>query len=75
MNRAPFARRTFLRGLGAAVALPMLDAMVPSRALASAAAAAPTRMAFVFFPNGAIMPSWTPQGIGVNGNFRQPWPL
>ncbi len=62
-------RRTFLRGLGAAIALPMLDAMMPVRALAAAAGGAkkiPTRMAFLFVPNGAHMPDWTPLTTGAD---------
>jgi len=61
-------RRTFLRGLGAAIALPMLDAMMPVRALAAAAGAKkiPTRMAFLFVPNGAHMPDWTPLTTGAD---------
>ena len=52
-------RRTFLRGMGAAVALPFLDAMVPALAKA-ATTKAPCRMAFVYVPNGIIMDAWTP---------------
>ncbi|MFN0104690.1 MAG: DUF1552 domain-containing protein [Bryobacteraceae bacterium] len=52
-------RRTLLRGLGAAVALPNLDAMTPARA-----AAAPLRMAFTYVPNGIIMENWTPAADG-----------
>jgi hypothetical protein len=48
-------RRTFLRGAGAAVALPFLDAMSPALA---AAAKAPTRLAFLYVPNGIDMASW-----------------
>jgi hypothetical protein len=60
-------RRTFLRGLGATVALPLLDAMLPVRAFASAAVKkAPTRMAFLFVPNGAHMPDWTPTAEGAD---------
>jgi hypothetical protein len=68
-------RRTFLRGLGAAIALPMLDAMRPARALAAAAGAGkpPVRMAFLFVPNGAHMPDWTPARDGVD--FEMPWIL
>ncbi len=60
-------RRTVLRGAGAAVSLPLLDIMRPQTASAAAAAnavTAPTRMAFVFFPNGAIMDRWKPEGEG-----------
>src|SRR5690349_3428970 len=53
------ARRTFLRGMGAAVALPFLDAMTPAFA-AKTAARPPIRMAFVYVPNGMDMKSWTP---------------
>lgn len=62
-------RRTFLKGLGAAIALPMLDAMLPARAVAAAAAAgkkAPIRMAFMFIPNGAHMQDWTPTREGAD---------
>jgi hypothetical protein len=54
-------RRTFLRGMGATVALPFLDAMVPAVARA-ASAKAPCRMAFVYVPNGIIMNHWIPGG-------------
>lgn len=78
-------RRTFLRGLGAVVALPALDAMAPraTRAASAARAAeeraapvpgaspdfapvAPIRMAFVYVPNGAHMPDWTPSKEGTD---------
>ncbi len=64
-------RRTFLRGLGASIALPMLDAMRPLRA--AAAKAPPLRTAFLFVPNGAHMPDWTPTGEGAD--FSLPWIL
>jgi hypothetical protein len=69
-------RRTFLRGVGVAVALPMLDAMAPSLCLAAEAAAAgpsatgpagfPRRMAFVYVPNGVTMHDWRPTGTGTD---------
>jgi hypothetical protein len=46
------------------MALPLLDAMRPQAACAAAAAEAPRRLAFVFFPNGAIMPHWKPAELG-----------
>jgi len=52
------ARRTFLRGMGAAVGLPFLDAMTP--AFAASSVKTPIRMAFVYVPNGMDMKSWTP---------------
>jgi uncharacterized protein DUF1552 len=64
MNSPHLPRRTFLRGLGTALALPALEAMVPATHAAARAPAAPVRMALIFFPNGAIMPSWKPQGSG-----------
>ena len=59
------SRRAVLRGLGAAVALPWLEAMTP-RAVraASPSTNAPTRMAFVYVPNGVHMPDWTPRSTG-----------
>lgn len=63
------SRRTFLRGIGTAIALPMLDAMMPAtRALAGAAGTgkAPMRMAFLYVPNGAHMPDWTPAAEGAD---------
>ena len=58
-------RRTFLRGVGATVALPLLDAMIPARtALAQTAAAAKPRLGFIYFPHGAIMSQWTPSTVG-----------
>lgn len=63
-------RRTFLRGVGTAIALPMLDAMLPSslaRAAAGADKSQPVRrMAFCYIPNGAHMPDWTPQREGAD---------
>jgi hypothetical protein len=71
MNHRTLPRRTFLKhtllyGAGATVALPVLDSLLPSvaRAAGETAASPPTRMAFMSFPNGAIMDSWRPKGIG-----------
>lgn len=61
-------RRTFLRGVGAAIALPMLDAMRPALASAAAneAAKAPTRMAFTYIPNGVALKQWKPATPGAD---------
>ena len=60
-------RRTFLKGLGAAVSLPMLESMIPARAIAAAAAAQPpVRMAFMFVPNGVHMEEWKPVATGAH---------
>jgi hypothetical protein len=60
------SRRTVLRGMGAALALPLLDAMSPALAAAPArkAGAAPTRLAFVYVPNGIIQEEWLPSATG-----------
>ncbi|MEE2778073.1 MAG: DUF1552 domain-containing protein [Acidobacteriota bacterium] len=56
-------RRTFLRGLGATVALPLLDAMVPSMtALAKTPARSVRRLGFIYVPMGSDIKSWTPSG-------------
>ena len=59
-------RRTFLKGVGTAMALPMLEAMAPPlQALAAATGASfPKRIAFIYIPNGANMADWTPQCVG-----------
>ena len=60
------SRRTFLRGAGVAVGLPLLDAMVPSlTALAQTAAAPKPRLGFLYLPHGAIMEQWTPATEGT----------
>jgi Protein of unknown function (DUF1552) len=59
------SRRAVLRGLGASVALPWLEAMTPrTLRAASPTATTPTRMAFVYVPNGVHMPDWTPRATG-----------
>jgi hypothetical protein len=60
------SRRTLLRGLGTAIALPYLDAMMPAFGAPAAAAAgtSPLRIAFVYIPNGAVMQDWTPATAG-----------
>jgi Protein of unknown function (DUF1552) len=57
------SRRRLLRGLGAAISLPLLDAMVPAFASPSSSAA-PLRLAFVYVPNGVLMNQWTPSIVG-----------
>src|SRR4051794_21580884 len=61
----PLSRRTVLRGLGTAIALPWLEAMTPAFARGAAAAANhPLRMAFFYVPNGVHMQDWTPKAEG-----------
>ena len=64
LTRTHLARRTFLRGLGTAVALPMLDAMTPALARAAETSAPPTRLLFTYIPNGVTMNDWTPATAG-----------
>ncbi|HIF74879.1 MAG TPA: DUF1552 domain-containing protein [Porticoccaceae bacterium] len=60
-------RRTLLRGLGASLALPLLDSMVPALSSASAQTAQPAkRLGVVYVPNGMAMKSWTPATEGTN---------
>src|ERR1700683_5531840 len=66
ITKKALPRRTFLRGMGTAVALPFLDAMVPALAAATTSKA-PVRMAFVYVPNGIIMDGWNPDYEGKLG--------
>jgi hypothetical protein len=61
--RKHLSRRTVLRGLGAAVALPVLDSMTPAFAAASEP---PRRLGFVYVPNGVVLADWTPKGEGTD---------
>ena len=62
------SRRTLLRGIGATIALPFLDAMAPAFAAQTASKSlAPVRMAFVYVPNGIVMEEWTPAGTSAVG--------
>ncbi len=67
ITKKHLSRRTVLRGLGASISLPLLDAMIPaSTALAQTAAQPRPRMGFVYFPHGAVMKSWSPQQVGTD---------
>jgi Protein of unknown function (DUF1552) len=59
-------RRTFLKGVGVSLALPLLDSMIPARTLLAQTAAKPLpRLGFVYVPHGAIMDKWTPATEGA----------
>jgi hypothetical protein len=59
-------RRTILRGIGASLALPFLDSMVPAFGAAASAAARPVRrFGVVYVPNGMVMKNWTPEAEGT----------
>ncbi len=65
LTTTPLPRRTVLRGLGATLALPFLEAMVPAVSLRAAAAAGPARRFQTFYvPNGMAMEYWLPKGVG-----------
>ena len=68
ITKKSLPRRTFLRGLGSTLALPLLDSMIP--ALAAATIAKPVvRLGFVYHPTGMIMDRWTPAAEGTGFEF------
>jgi len=65
ITKVSLPRRTFLRGAGATLALPLLDAMIPALTAAAATAATPVRrLGVVYVPNGIDMDRWTPKAQG-----------
>lgn len=65
ITKKALPRRTFLRGIGTTVALPLLDAMVPAMTALGATPAKPVRrLGFVYMPMGAHIKEWTPPGTG-----------
>lgn len=70
MSQMIMSRRTLLRGLGTAIALPVLDSMIPTRLsgaearAAAKAVTAPRRVAWLYVPNGIDMQNWTPAEVG-----------
>lgn len=65
VTKKALARRTLLRGMGAVVSLPLLDAMMPAMTALAASPARPVkRLGFVYVPMGAHMPEWTPRQTG-----------
>ena len=64
-------RRTFVKGMGVAIGLPILDAMTPAFARATRAATAPVRLAFVYVPNGIVMKDWRPKVAGKGFEFTR----
>src|SRR5262245_1707890 len=66
VTRKSLSRRTVLRGLGATMALPLLDGMVPAFAAQNQTAARPViRLGVMYVPMGAVMNNWTPAGEGA----------
>src|SRR6185437_7944754 len=77
VTKKHLTRRTVLRGAGTALALPLLDAMIPARTALAQTAAKPTpHLGFIYFPHGAVMDKWTPTGgagkIGGFGDILKP---
>jgi hypothetical protein len=71
VTKKHLTRRTVLRGMGTAIALPLLDAMIPARtALAQTAAKTTPHVGFIYFPHGAVQAQWTPSGEGKIGDFK-----
>jgi len=65
ITQKAMSRRTVLRGLGASVALPLLDGMVPAYAALRATATPAQRLGIVYVPMGAVMENWTPATEGA----------
>jgi hypothetical protein len=71
VTKKAIGRRTMLRGIGAAVALPMLDSMVPAfTTLVKAVGKAKPRLGVVYMPNGHVMDNWTPIAVGRDFDFK-----
>ena len=65
ITKRHLSRRTFLQGVGATVALPLLDSMVAAQTpLSRTAAAGRSRFVAMYVPHGATMDKWTPAGEG-----------
>ncbi|MDE0104299.1 MAG: DUF1552 domain-containing protein [Bryobacterales bacterium] len=65
ISKKKLPRRTFLRGAGTSLALPLLDAMIPAMTAQHRTAAAPVRrLGFIYFPLGVDRERWDPQGAG-----------
>ena len=72
VTKKAISRRTVLRGLGAAVSLPLLDAMIPALTAAQNTAAKPVRrLAVVYHPNGVVYENWLPKGEGAAFEFSR----
>ncbi len=70
ITKKAIPRRTMLKGLGASLALPLLDGMVPAfTALRDTAAAPVRRLGVVYVPNGMMMDHWTPTAEGTDFEF------
>jgi hypothetical protein len=72
ITKQALPRRTFLRGMGVTLALPLLDSMIPAAtALAQTAASPKTRFCAIYVPHGATMDKWTPATEGAGFEFTE----
>lgn len=73
LTRRSLSRRTLLRGAGVALALPLLESMIPAtvRAAPSARRVPRTRLACIYVPHGAVMSRWTPATEGSDFEFSE----
>ena len=72
ITKKHLSRRTFLKGTGVTLALPLLDSMVPAgTVLAQTSAAAKSRLGCIYIPHGATMDKWTPGGEGTTFQFSE----
>jgi len=72
ISRKHLSRRTFLKGAGVTLSLPLLDAMVPALTARQATAANVTpRLGFVYVPHGAVMDRYTPDAVGRGFEFKE----
>ncbi len=72
ITRKHLSRRTLLRGVGATIALPLLDSMVPAQTpTRKTAAAAKSRLSCIYVPHGATMDKWTPAAPGKGFEFTE----
>jgi len=66
ITKKAISRRLVLQGLGATVALPLLDAMIPALATAATKSAPVCRLGVIYHPNGVIYDKWLPTGVGAD---------
>jgi hypothetical protein len=73
LTKRHLSRRALLRGAGAALALPLLDSMIPAGRVRAAASAARSRarLACIYVPHGAVMSKWTPTQTGTAFEFPE----
>jgi hypothetical protein len=72
LTKKHLPRRTVLRGLGASIALPFLDSMLPAQTpVAKSAAKSRSRLSCIYVPHGATMDKWTPAAEGSGFEFTE----